>query len=92
MALESGNQLLQAGVTASTPDGSPIAIPDATLTLKAMSIQAWEALLRDPLVVARMTELEAGPVQQTLTFTEEEGEYFYVCAVHPPMSGTLYAI
>lgn len=37
-----------------------------------------------------MTELEAGPVQQTLTFTAEEGEYFYVCDVHPAtMEGTL---
>lgn len=60
MALESGNQLLQAGVTASTLDGAPIVIPDATLTLKALPAQAWEALLQDPLVLARLTELEAG--------------------------------
>lgn len=37
-----------------------------------------------------MTELEAGPVQQTLTLTLEAGEYFYVCDAHPAtMSGTL---
>ena len=75
MALESGNQLLQAGVTASTPDGSPIAIPDATLTLKAMSIQAWEALLRDPLVVARLTELEAGKFLDQARAAAEHGDW-----------------
>ncbi|MBM4128219.1 MAG: VWA domain-containing protein [Nitrospira sp.] len=75
MALESGNQLLQAGVTASTPDGSPIAIPDATLTLKAMSPQAWEALLQDPLVVARQTELEAGKFLDLARAAAEHGDW-----------------
>jgi plastocyanin len=37
-----------------------------------------------------MTELEAGPVKQTLTFTAEPGDYFYVCDAHPAtMAGTL---
>ena len=75
MALESGNQLLQAGVTANTPDGSPIAIPDATLTLKAMSPQAWEALLQDPLVVARQTELEAGKFLDLARAAAEHGDW-----------------
>jgi plastocyanin len=36
------------------------------------------------------TELEVGPVQQTLTMTLEPGDYFYVCDAHPTtMSGTL---
>lgn len=60
MALESGNQILQAGVTASTPDGVPIAFPDAVLIQQSVSVQAWDALLQDPLVTARQTELEAG--------------------------------
>ncbi|MBD5804513.1 von Willebrand factor type A domain protein [Azoarcus sp. Aa7] len=60
LALESGNVLLQAGVTASTPDGLPIAMADATLVSKVLSPQAWDALLADPLVVTRLTELEAG--------------------------------
>lgn len=37
-----------------------------------------------------MTELEAGPSQQTLTLTLEAGEYFYVCDAHPAtMTGEL---
>jgi plastocyanin len=36
------------------------------------------------------TELEAGPVTQTLTMDLEPGAYFYVCDAHPnTMSGTL---
>ncbi len=36
------------------------------------------------------TELEAGPVTQTLTMDLEPGEYFYVCDAHPAtMEGTL---
>lgn len=36
------------------------------------------------------TELEAGPITQTLTLELEPGDYFYQCDVHPnTMSGTL---
>lgn len=59
LALESGNQLLQVGVTATTPDGGPIAFPEASLALKALSPAAWDAVLPDPLVVARLAELAA---------------------------------
>jgi Ca-activated chloride channel family protein len=58
-ALESGNQFLQAGVTGSTPEGEPIAYPDATLTLTAVSPAAWDAVLPDSLVAARLAELAA---------------------------------
>jgi len=75
MTLESGIQLLQAGVTASTPDGTPIAIPDATLTLESMSVQAWEVLLRDPLVVARLTEIEAGKLMEQAGASAEHGDW-----------------
>jgi Ca-activated chloride channel family protein len=57
LALESGNQLLQVGVTASTPEGEPIAFPEASLTLKALSPAAWDAVLPDPLVAGRLAEL-----------------------------------
>lgn len=75
MALDSGNQLLQAGVTVSTPDGAPIAIPGVTLTLKSMSIQAWEVLLQDPLVVARLTEIEAGKFLDQARASAEHGDW-----------------
>ena len=36
------------------------------------------------------TDLEAGPVEQTLTLALEPDEYFYVCEAHPAtMTGTL---
>jgi plastocyanin len=36
------------------------------------------------------TELEVGPVKQTLTFDVQPGAYFYQCDAHPnTMSGTL---
>jgi Ca-activated chloride channel family protein len=59
LALESGNQFLQAGVTASSPEGEPISYPEASLTLKAMSAAAWDAVLPDTLVVGRVAELAA---------------------------------
>ncbi len=36
------------------------------------------------------TELEAGPIKQTLTVTLEAGAYFFVCDAHPAtMAGTI---
>jgi Ca-activated chloride channel family protein len=75
MALESGNQLLQAGVTASSTDGIPIAFPEVALTMKAMSPQAWEALLPDPLVVSRQIELEAGTFLEHARAAAEHGDW-----------------
>jgi len=75
MALESGNQLLQAGVTAINPDGVPIAFPDAALALNAMSPHAWEALLQDPLVIARQAELEAGKFLDQARAAAEHGDW-----------------
>ena len=36
------------------------------------------------------SELESGPIKQTVTFDAEPGEYYYVCDAHPTtMEGTL---
>jgi Ca-activated chloride channel family protein len=75
LTLESGNQLLQAAVTASTTDGSPLVFQDATLTLKALPVQAWEVVLPDPLVVARQTELAAGKFLEQARAAAEYGDW-----------------
>ena len=75
LALESGNQVLQAGVTARTPDGTPIAFPEATLTLNALSAPAWDAVLPDPLVVARLAELEAGKLLERARNAAQHGDW-----------------
>ena len=39
------------------------------------------------------TELESGPVTQTLRFTiDEPGSYTFVCDIHPNMTGTIEAV
>ncbi len=75
MTVESGNPLLQAAVTAATPDGAPIAFPDATLILKSLSAKAWDAVLPDPLVVARQAELEAGKFLEQARAAAEHGDW-----------------
>ena len=75
LALESGNQILQAGVTGSTPEGVPIAFTDAKLALKVLVPQAWEVLLPDPLVVARQAEIEAGKLLEVARQAAEHGDW-----------------
>jgi len=75
LCLESGNQILQAGITAATPDGAPLAFPEATLTMKAMSSHAWEALLSDSLVVARQIEIEAAQFLEQARSAAEHGDW-----------------
>lgn len=75
LALESGNTVLQAAVTASTIDGVPIAFQDATLALKAISPHAWDAILEDSLVLSRKAELEAGRFLQQARMAAESGDW-----------------
>lgn len=75
LAAEGAGQLLQAAVTASMPEGEPLAFTDATLTLPAMPVAAWEALLNDPLVVARQAELEAGKLLEQARAAAEHGDW-----------------
>lgn len=62
LALEAGNNLLQAGLTGASPAGEPIAFPEAVLELKGVPPGAWEAMLPDPLVAERAAEIEAGRI------------------------------
>ena len=75
LALESGNQILQAAVSASTVEHVPVAFLDATMTMRAVSSQAWEALLPDSLVEARLTELEAGKFLKQARAAAEHGDW-----------------
>lgn len=75
LSLESGNQLLQVAVSAMTIDGTPVVFQDATLTLPVVSSQAWEALLPEPLVQARITELEAGKFLDLARAAAEHGDW-----------------
>ena len=75
LALESGNNILQAGVTGATPERVPVAFTDALLTMKALSPPAWEALLPDPLVLARQAEVEAGKLLAAARAAAEHGDW-----------------
>ena len=75
LALESGNPVLQAGVTASTPEGEPIAFRDAVLTMKAMTAAAWEALLPDALAAERLAELQAGQLLEQARAAGAAGDW-----------------
>ena len=75
LAVENAGQLLQAAVTASTPEGEPLAFADALLTLPAMSVLAWETVLNDSLVVTRQAELAAGKLLEQARAAAEHGDW-----------------
>jgi Ca-activated chloride channel family protein len=75
LAVEGTGKLMQAAVTASTPEGAPLAFADALLTLSAMPVAAWEAMLNDPLVVARQAELAAAKLLEQARAAAEHGDW-----------------
>ncbi len=75
LAVEGSGQLLQAAVTASTPEGEPLAFADALLTIPAMSASAWETVLKDPLVVTRQAELAAAKLLEQARNAAEHGDW-----------------
>ena len=75
LALDSGNQLLQVGITASTPEEEPIAFPEASLALKALSPAAWDAVLPDPLVVGRLAELAVAQLLVQARMAADSGDW-----------------
>lgn len=76
--------LLQAAVTAATPEGLPLAFADATLAVDAVSAALWETLLEDPLVVARRAEVEAS---QLIARARQAAEYGDWSAVEQILAG-----
>jgi Ca-activated chloride channel family protein len=75
LAATGAASLLQAAVTAATPEGIPIAFTDATLALEAIAPAVWEALLPDALVVARRAELDAGRLLEQARQAAEFGDW-----------------
>ena len=75
LVLESGNQFLQAEVTATTPDGQPLAFLNESLSLQSYPVAAWDALLADPLVQARLKEIEASEFLDKARKVAENGDW-----------------
>lgn len=75
LTVEGGGRLLQAAVTAATPDGLPLSFADAALTLPVMPVAAWDRLLADPLVVARLAEVAAGRILEQARAAAERGDW-----------------
>jgi Ca-activated chloride channel family protein len=75
LALESGNQLLQVGVTAFNTEGAPIAFPEASLALKALSPAAWDAVLPDSLVAGRLAELAVAQLLVQARMAADAGDW-----------------
>ena len=75
LALESVHAILQAEVSGVTPDGEPIAYPEASLSLGAVSAPAWDVLLADPLVAERQAELAAARLLDEARTAGEAGDW-----------------
>jgi Ca-activated chloride channel family protein len=75
LAATGAASLLQAAVTAATPEGDPIAFIDAALALDAVSPTVWEALLPDPLVITRRSELDVGRLLEQARQAAENGDW-----------------
>ena len=75
LAVSGAGQLLQAAVTAATPEGDPIAFADTTLTLDAVPSAVWTTLLPDPLVQSRIAELGASRLLEQTRQAAETGDW-----------------
>ena len=62
-------------MTASTPEGEPLAFADAILALPSMSVAAWDTLLNNPLVVSRQAELAAARLLEQARAAAEHGDW-----------------
>ena len=76
-----GIPLLQAGVTGTSLERTPIAFPDAVLALEAVSPQVWEALVADRLVHARHAEIEASHLLEQARAAADAGDWDRVQAL-----------
>ncbi len=67
--------VLQAGVGGTTPDGAPIAFPEAMLNVGTVSPAAWDALLPDQLVAERLAEVETALILQQAREAADAGDW-----------------
>lgn len=81
LALAEGTVLLQAGASAVSPEGEPVAFSDATLVLPPVSPALWDTLLENPLVAARRSELEASRFLDAARAKAEHGDWAAVAAM-----------
>ncbi len=67
--------VLQVGVTGMTPDGVPVAFPEAMLGVGTVSSAAWDALLADALVAERLAEIETARILQQARDAADAGDW-----------------
>jgi plastocyanin len=91
-----GEPIVIAGI-GNTFDVEEVSAPAGTITIEfdnrdagvIHNIHFFAGSNSDGATVAE-TELEVGPIKQTLTFDAQPGEYFYQCDAHPTtMEGNL---
>ncbi|MBV6475201.1 MAG: hypothetical protein MOGDAGHF_00718 [Rhodocyclaceae bacterium] len=80
-AAEDGLQVLQAGVSGTTPEGEPVVFPEVVLHVRGMSPGAWDALLPDPLVAERLAEVETARILQQARDAADAGDWAAIQAL-----------
>ena len=75
LAIGSGSRVLNVFTTATDTDGQAIAMTDVSLSLHAVSAQAWDAILPEPLVATRLAELEASRFLDRARRDAERGDW-----------------
>ena len=80
-AAEEDLQVLQAGVSGTTPECEPVVFPEAVLHVRGMSSGAWDALLPDPLVAERLAEVETANILRQARSAADAGDWAAIQAL-----------